>query len=88
MKRVKVFYLDKCKYCKNLMKELDGLKIPYESVDVNSVKGEKDFLNLYKLTKSDRIPTVIVGNQVLVPEIAFSDISTAIKIITELYNKE
>jgi len=86
MKKVKVFYIEYCPYCKKLMEKLDELKIPYEKVNVNTEKGGKDFLKLYKLTKSENIPVIIVGNQVLVPEISFYDINTAIKIIVELYN--
>ena len=87
MKKVKVFYMQNCRYCKKLMDGLNELKIPYETVDVDTEEGEKEFLKLYKLTKSENIPVIIVGNQVLVPEIAFNDIETAIKIIIELYNK-
>lgn len=85
MKKVKVYYMENCPYCRQLMDGLDELKIEYDSIDVDSEEGEQKFLKLYEVTKSENIPIVIVGKQVLVPEISFNTIEQALKLIQKLF---
>lgn len=85
MNNVKVFYTDTCPYCKKLMKGLDDLNISYNKVDVDTEDGEKEFLELYEITNSNNIPVIIIGNQVLVPEIAFNTIKDALILIKKLF---
>jgi len=85
MKRVKVFHSENCPFCKKLTEGLDKLKITFEEIDVDSKDGEKEFLKLYKFTKSENIPIVIVDNQVLIPQISFNTIEEALISINKLY---
>lgn len=85
MKKIKVYYMENCPYCTNLMDGLNKLDFDYEKIDVDSEEGEKEFLKLYEFTKSDNIPIIIVGNDVLLPEITFRTIDQALKLIEELY---
>jgi glutaredoxin len=87
MKKIKIFYMEKCPYCEEMMDGLDKLGYEYEKIDVNSDEGEKEFMKLYEFTKNDNIPVVIVGNQILVPEIAFYTIENGLKIIESLYSE-
>lgn len=85
MSRIKVYYMEHCPYCTELMDGLDGLGFEYEKIDVDSKDGEKKFLKLYKVTHSENIPIIIIDNQVLVPEISFNTINEAISLIEKLY---
>jgi glutaredoxin len=63
---------------------LDLLNIEYDKIDVNTKEGEEFFVKIYKITKSEDIPIIIVGKQILVPNISFKTIDNAIEIIKKL----
>lgn len=78
--------METCPYCKKLMKGLDNLEITYEKIDVDSKKGEKKFLKVYEVSKSENIPTILVDNKILVPEITFNTIEEALNLIKDLHS--
>lgn len=86
VKKIKIFYMENCPYCKKLMKGLDKLGITYEKIDVDSKEGEKKFLKVYEISKSENIPTILANNKILVPEITFNTIEEALKLIKDLYS--
>lgn len=87
MDNVKVFYMKKCPYCKKLFKKLKDNDINYGKINIDTTEGEKEFIKLYQVTKSNAVPIIIIGKQILIPDISFNNIDEAIDIISKLLNK-
>jgi len=83
-KKIKIFHMETCPYCKKLMEGLDKLEIIYEKIDVDSKEGEKKFLKVYEVSKNENMPTILVNNKILIPEITFNTIEEALNLIKDL----
>lgn len=86
--KIKVFILDGCKYCEQLIKLLENDKIEHVVIDAGTEDGYKEFTPTHELTKSDSFPTIVIGEQILVPEISFRTINGAFNIIKLLINQK
>lgn len=74
---IRLYMIENCPYCKQL-KELykkDGIE--FEEIDVNKPEHEAEWKRLYEVTKSNDVPIVKVGNQLLVPDTSFKSIDEA-----------
>jgi glutaredoxin len=84
MQKVRLYTASWCPFCANLKELLDGKNIPYLEINVDSEAGGLEFTNIQKVTKSDMLPTVIVGNKALVPEKTFITIDQCFGIVQTL----
>ena len=84
MTPIRLYSESRCPYCTKLKQLLDDNNIHYTEIDVNSEPGAIDFTNIQKVTKSDMLPTVIVGNKALVPSVGFNTIDECFSIIQSL----
>ena len=51
--------------------------IEFDEIDVNQPENEVEYANLSKITKSEDVPIVRVGKQLLVPNVSFRSIKEA-----------
>ncbi len=75
--KVKLYTIQNCPYCKELKGLLEKEGIEFDEIDVNQPENEVEYANLSKITKSEDVPIVRVGKQLLVPNVSFRSIKEA-----------
>lgn len=75
---IKIYTMPSCKYCNELKEKLNGENIEYQDINVMLPENEVEYNKLYEITKSEQVPIVLVGKQLLVPEISFKSINEAV----------
>lgn len=75
---VRIYTITSCPYCTELKNLLINEGIEFVDVDVNLEENEKEYNKLVEITKSDDVPIVKVGKQLLVPNISFHTIQQAL----------
>lgn len=74
---VKLYGFNECPYCKELREMLTKNEIQFIYVDINLPENEEEFNKVLDASKSDEVPIVKVGNQLLIPNISFKTIKEA-----------
>ena len=85
---IKIYTLPKCSYCLKLKGLLDDTKIKYKTVDISLDENEAEFDVLMKLSGSDSVPMVTVGQNLLAPDINFHSIDQAFELIQHIIKTE
>lgn len=83
-KNVNILTLEQCPYCTTLKEKLNEQNIGYKEYDADTY--EDLFFKLSEKSGSDSVPMVIVGKDLLVPEISFKTIDRAVELIKEKIN--
>lgn len=78
---VKIYSIPECPYCTELKTILTEEGIEFIDVDVNLEENENEYNQIYEITKSDQVPIVRVGTQLLVPNVSFASIQEAADLI-------
>jgi glutaredoxin len=86
MEKVKIYSIPECPYCTELKEILTKEGIEFIDVNVNLTENEAEYDKIYSVTKSDQVPIVLVGNQLLVPEVSFKSIEEAAKLTKNFLN--
>ncbi len=71
---IKIYTIPNCPYCNELKTTLTSEGIKYQEIDVNLPENEEEWDKLHEVTKSDMVPIVLVGKQILVPNVSFKTI--------------
>lgn len=74
---VRVYTINNCPYCKELKDILTSEGIEYVDVNVDLPENEDEYNRLHEVIKSNDVPVVKVGQQLLVPQISFTSIQEA-----------
>jgi len=74
---VKVYSIPQCPYCNDLKEKLTEDKIEFTDVNVLLEENKVEYDEILEKTKSDEVPIVRVGNQLLVPNVSFHSITEA-----------
>ncbi len=74
---VRVYSIPECPYCTELKDILIKEGVDFVDINVNLPENEKEYNDLHKITKSDDVPIVKVGKQILVPNVSFHTIRDA-----------
>ena len=74
--------MDGCPWCQNLKEQLDEKGITYETKDVDEFSTMYE--NFVKVTKSDLLPSMLVGKNALVPQKSFNTIEEAVKAVENI----
>lgn len=74
---VKIYSIPECPYCTELKDILTKEGIEFVDVNVNLPENEAEYNKLHEITKSDDVPIVKVGKQLLVPNVSFRSIREA-----------
>jgi len=68
-KKIKVFTLSTCIHCKKAKAYLSECKVPYESVDVDLMKGKERESIIAEVSRYNprlTFPTILIGEEVIV----------------------
>lgn len=84
---VRIFSMKNCSYCEELKERLIEMNIEFTDVDINSKKGKEEFEIVGRVVKTDYVPIIIVGRNVLIPETSFQTIEQASNIVKNLLTK-
>lgn len=74
---VKIYSIPNCPYCNELKDILTKEGVEFVMVDVSLSENEAEYKKLHEITKSDDVPIVKVGKQLLVPNVSFKSIREA-----------
>ena len=85
---VRVYSIPECPYCSELKNILTSEGVEFIDINVDLPENEKEYDEISEITKSDQVPIVRVGKQLLVPNVSFTSIRQAadlvIKFLSEL----
>ena len=85
-KKVIVYGIDGCPYCTDMKTRLTEMKIPFTYVDANLPENITETDKVFEAAKSDSVPIVRVGNQLLVPEVSFQSIDEGANLVKRFLN--
>lgn len=74
---VRVYSIPDCPYCTELKDIFTNEGVEYIDINVLLPENEKEYDDLQKITKSDDVPIIKVGKQLLVPNVSFHSIRDA-----------
>jgi len=77
MDKVRIYSIPECPYCTELKEILTKEGIEFTDVNVNLPENEKEYDQIYEVTKSEEVPIVLVGKQLLIPNVSFQSIREA-----------
>ena len=77
MKTVRIYTIDGCPYCIELKEMLTKDNIEFVEVNVDLEENQIEYNELNRITKSDDVPIIRVGKNLLVPNISFQSINEA-----------
>lgn len=86
--KTKVYTIPKCPYCSKLKTLLDEMNIEYETIDVSLDEHEEEFKKLMEISGSDSVPMITVGVNLLAPDVNFSTIDQAAKLVKYILENE
>jgi glutaredoxin len=87
MTKIKIFTLHNCMFCNKLKDRLDEESIEYDDYNIDINQNKLVFEKIVERTSSENVPTVIVGKQILAPNVSFKTIEEGIEIIKKLLGK-
>ena len=71
---IRLYTIPNCPYCTELKDLLIKEDIEFTEVNVNLPENQDEYNKLHEITKSDDVPIIKVGKQLLVPNISFKSI--------------
>lgn len=74
---VRIYSMLECPYCVQLKELLNKEGIEFTDVDIDKPENEDEYKKISEICKSDSVPIVRVGKQLLVPNISFRSIREA-----------
>jgi glutaredoxin len=74
---VRIYSIPECPYCTELKEILTQEGVKFVDVNVNLPENEKEYDQIHEVTKSEEVPIVMVGKQLLVPNVSFQSIREA-----------
>ena len=72
---IRLYTIPNCPYCTELKDLLIKEAIEFTEVNVNLLENQDEYNKLHEITKSDDVPIIKVGKQLLVPNISFKSIN-------------
>lgn len=77
--------MQNCSYCVELKERLDKLELDYEERDINQEENKEEFAKICELSKTETVPVILVGKNILVADLSFKTIEEASIIIKKLH---
>ncbi len=84
---IKLYGFDGCPYCEELKEMYDKNNIEYIFVDVTLDENENEVNKLFKITKEESVPVVLVNKTILAPNSSFSSIKEAYELTMKFLNE-
>lgn len=76
-KLIRIYTIPQCTYCTELKELLNEANIEFTNVDVSLPENQDEYNKVFTKSNSDEVPIIMVGNQLLVPNVSFSTIKEA-----------
>ena len=74
MEKIKIYSIPNCPYCNELKEILTNEGVEFIDINVNLPENDAEYQKLHEITKSDDVPIIKVGKNLLVPNISFHSI--------------
>ena len=71
---VRIYSIPECPFCTELKEILTQEGVEFVDINVNLPENEKEYDQIHEVTKSEEVPIVMVGKQLLVPNVSFQSI--------------
>ena len=84
---MRVYTIPDCSYCNELKSLLNNDNIPFTEINVELPENEKEFIELTKISESEVVPLVKLGNKLLVPNKTFHTINDGYLLIKKLLSE-
>jgi glutaredoxin len=84
---IKIYTIPECKYCNELKEILITENIEFNEVNVMLAENEEEYRKINEISKSDQVPIVLIGKQLLIPEVSFKSIRECVD-LTIRFTKE
>lgn len=84
MKKIIIYSKKSCLHCLNLKRLLLTEGFDFEERIVDEEKYLEEFKSLYEVTQTDALPTLIVGEHLLVPGKSFNKINEIPSLIKKI----
>lgn len=84
---VRLYGFDECPHCQELKGLYDKTGIEYIFVDVTLEENEAESEKLFKITKDESVPVVLVNKTLLAPDSSFKTIQEAYDLTLKFLNK-
>jgi glutaredoxin len=78
---IKIYTMPTCKYCNQLKEILKTENIEFQEVNIMLPENEVEYNKVCEITKSEQVPIVLVGKQLLVPEVSFKTIQESVDLV-------
>lgn len=85
---IKIYTLSTCPYCNKLKTLLEEANFEYDEINGDLPENDDKFRALSKITNSLNVPTIIVGKNILVPEVSFIKIEEGFELVKRLLDKD
>lgn len=83
---IKIYTIPNCPYCVDLKSKLTKEGIQFLEVNVNLPENEAEYNKIHEVTKSDDVPIIKVGKNLLVPNVSFKSIDESVLTVKKLLN--
>jgi glutaredoxin len=82
-----LYGFDECPYCQELKGLYDETGIDYIFVDITLDEHEAECEKLFKITKDESVPVILVNKTLLAPDSSFKTIQEAYELTLKFLNK-
>ena len=84
--KIRLYSIPNCKFCVEMKDGLIKMGLDFKEIDVSLPDNEKEFEEVIGISKTESVPTLIVGRYLLAPELNFWTITEGLKMVTEILN--
>ncbi len=83
---IRLYGFDGCPYCDELKGLFDKNNVTYTFVDVTLDENERESNKIFKITKDESVPVVLVNKTILAPDSSFKSIQEAYDLTMKFLN--
>jgi len=83
---IRLYGFDGCPYCDELKGLFDKNNVAYTFVDVTLDENERESNKIFKITKDESVPVVLVNKTILAPDSSFKSIQEAYDLTMKFLN--
>lgn len=87
-KKIIIYTSRKCFYCLELKRYLLDMNLDFFEKEIEEERYLEEFKKLYEVTQTDALPTLFVGEHLLVPGKSFQKIKEIPEIIKKLISEK